>query len=119
MFVPLSQKPGHAQVDFGEADAIIAGKRVRFHDLCMDLPKLDACFATAYPAEVTEAFCDGHVAAFDFFGGVPLSILYDNMKLAVARMLGDGRRTGSNMLASVKLLIIDGKADKKSHAIYR
>jgi transposase len=38
-----------------------------------------------YPAETTEAFCDGHVRAFAFFGGVPKSILYDNTKIAVAR----------------------------------
>lgn len=46
----------------------------------------------AYPAETTEAFCDGHVKAFEFFGGIPLSILYDNTRIAVARILGDGTR---------------------------
>jgi transposase len=92
VFVPLSHKAGHAQVDFGEADAIIAGKRVRVHFFCMDLPHSFACFIKAYPAEVAEAFCDGPVAAFDFFGGVPLSILYDNTKLAVAQIRGDGQR---------------------------
>ena len=46
----------------------------------------------AYPAETTEAFLDGHVSAFASLGGVPQSILYDNTKLAVARILGDGRR---------------------------
>ena len=45
-----------------------------------------------YPAETTEAFCDGHNAAFVFFDGVPISILYDNTKLAVARILSDGKR---------------------------
>ena len=44
------------------------------------------------PRETTEAFLDGHVSAFAFLGGVPQSILYDNTKLAVARILGDGRR---------------------------
>ena len=38
------------------------------------------------------AFLDGHVSAFAFFGGVPQSILYDNTKLAVARICGDGKR---------------------------
>ena len=42
----------------------------------------------AYPAETTESFCDGHVSAFAFLGGVPQSILYDNTTLAVARILG-------------------------------
>ena len=40
----------------------------------------------------TEAFLDGHVCAFAFFGGVPLSILYDNTTLAVAKICGDGTR---------------------------
>jgi transposase len=79
MFIPLSHRPGHAQADFGEADGYICGKKVRFHYFCMDLPHSDGCFVKAYPAETAEAFCDGHVAAFDFFGGVPQSILYDNL----------------------------------------
>ena len=40
----------------------------------------------------TEAFLDGHVSAFAFLGGVPRSILYDNTRLAVVKILGDGRR---------------------------
>ena len=38
-------------------------------------------------AETTEAFLDGHVSAFAFLGGVPQSILYDNTRLAVAKIL--------------------------------
>jgi transposase len=92
MFVPLLHPPGHAQVDFGEALAIIGGTKRKIHFFCFDLPQSDACFVKAYPAETTEAFLDGHVSAFGFFGGVPQSILYDNSKLAVARILGDGKR---------------------------
>jgi len=91
-FVPLSHPPGHAQVDFGEAVGVIGGVRCKIHFFCMDLPQSDACFVKAYPAETTEAFLDGHVAAFEFFGGVPLSILYDNLRIAVAKICGDGRR---------------------------
>ncbi len=58
----------------------------------MDLPHSDGCLVQAYPAETSEAFCEGHNVSFEFFGGVPRSILYDNTKLAVARILGDGRR---------------------------
>jgi transposase len=90
--VPLRHDPGHAQADFGEALAVIGGVERRIHFFAMDLPHSDAGFVQAYPAETTEAFCAGHVAAFAFFGGVPLSILYDNTKLAVARILGDGMR---------------------------
>ena len=92
MFVPLSHAPGHAQCDFGEAVAIIAGVERKVHYFVLDLPHSDGCFVKAYPAETTEAFLDGHVSAFAFLGGVPQSIMYDNTKLAVARILGDGRR---------------------------
>ena len=102
VFIPLSHRPGHAQVDFGEADGIIGGKLMRFHYFCMDLPHSDAPFFKAYPAEVAEAFCEGHVAAFAFFGGVPQSILYDNTKLAVAQILGDGKRLRSQMFSTLQ-----------------
>jgi transposase len=92
VFVPLAHPPGHAQADFGEAIAIIGGNERKIHFFAFDLPHSDACFVMAYPAETTEAFCDGHVKAFEFFGGIPLSILYDNTKIAVARILGDGTR---------------------------
>ena len=79
MFVPLRHDPGHAQADFGEALAVIGGVERKVHFVAMDLPHSDAAgFVQAYPAETTEAFCAGHVAAFAFFGGVPASILYDN-----------------------------------------
>ena len=92
MFVPLSHSPGHAQCDFGEAVAVIAGVERKVHYFALDLPHSDGCLVKAYPAETTEAFLDGHVSAFAFLGGVAQSILYDNTKLAVARILGDGRR---------------------------
>ena len=92
VFVPLSQPPGHAQADFGEAVALIGGAAVKVHLFVMDLPQSDAGFVKAYPAETTEAFLDGHVSAFAFFGGVPQSILDDNTRLAVVRILGDGKR---------------------------
>ena len=101
MFVPLTHPPGHAQADFGEALAVIGGVEQKIHFLVMDLPHSDACFLKAYPAETTEAFCDAHVAAFAFFGGVPASILYDNTRIAVARILGDGKRKRTRVFSEI------------------
>src|SRR5258707_15091308 len=67
MFVPLVHPPGHAQADFGEAIGVIGGVERKIHFFAMDLPHSDACFVVGYPAETTEAFCDGHVRAFAFF----------------------------------------------------
>ena len=92
VFVPLAHPPGHAQMDFGEAVGIIAGKRVKVHLFCMHLPHSDAGFVKAYPAETTEALLDGVASGFGFFGGVPQSVLLDNMKLAVVRIRPDGTR---------------------------
>ena len=94
MFVPLSHPPGHAQCDFGEAVAVIAGVERKVHYLVLDLPHSDGCFMKAYPAETTEAFLDGHVSAFAFLGGVPQSILYDNTKLAVPGFWGTAGASG-------------------------
>jgi transposase len=102
MFVPLNHRPGHAQADFGQADGYIGGKKIRFFYLCVDLPHSDGCFVKAYPAETAEAFCDGHVSAFAFFGGVPQSILYDNTRLAVAKIVNGGKRQRSHMFAELQ-----------------
>ena len=71
---------------------VIGGVERQAHCFVLDPPHSDGCFVKAYPAESTEAFLDGHVAAFAYLGGVPQSILYDVTKLAVAKILGDGRR---------------------------
>jgi transposase len=92
MFVPLEHPPGDAQADFGEAMVVMGGIKCKAHYLAMDLPQSDDCFVMAFPAETTEAFLEGHNQAFAYFGGVPRTILYDNTKIAVARILGDGTR---------------------------
>ncbi len=92
VFIPLAHPPGRAQVDFGEADIYLGGVKTRIHYFCLDMPHSDAIFVKAYPAETTEAFLDGHVSAFAWLGGVPQSVLYDNTKIAVAKILGGGQR---------------------------
>jgi transposase len=92
MFIPLTHAPGEAQADFGEALVVVAGVEQKAHYLAMDLPHSDGCFVVAFPAETTEAFLEGHVRAFAYFGAVPTRILYDNTKIAVARILGGEER---------------------------
>jgi transposase len=92
MFVPLAHPAGEAQADFGEALVVIGGVECKAHYLAVDLPHSDDCFVVAFPAETTEAFLEGHVKAFAYFGGVPTRILYDNTKIAVAKILGGTER---------------------------
>lgn len=99
MFVPLAHAPGHAQADFGEAVVIIGGVEQKAHFFAFDLPHSDACYVRAYPAATSEAWVDGHVRAFAFFGQVPVSVLYDNDKCLVARILPDGSRTRAKLFS--------------------
>src|SRR3974390_2963756 len=92
MFVPLGHPAGEAQADFGEAMVVIAGVEQKAHYLAMALPHSGDCFVAAFRAETTEAFLEGHVRAFAYFGGVPTRILYDNTRIAVAKILGGEER---------------------------
>ena len=92
VFVPLSHAPGHGQSDFGEAQVIIGGVQQKAYFFVLDLPHSDACYVRAYPRAVTEAWLDGHNHAFAFFGAVPQSIVYDNDRCLVARIMPDGAR---------------------------
>lgn len=99
MFVPLSHPPGHAQADFGEAMVVIGGVEQKAYFFALDLPHSDACYVRAYQAATSEAWVDGHVHAFAFFGGVPTSILYDNDKCLVARIQPDGTRIRAKLFS--------------------
>lgn len=99
MFVPLAHAPGHAQADFGEALVVIGGVEQKAHFFALDLPYSDACFVRAYPAAVSEAWVDGHVHAFAFFGRVPQSVLYDNDRCLVAKILPDGSRKRTKLFS--------------------
>jgi transposase len=56
VFVPLSQPPGEAQFDFGEALVVVAGVRMKAALAVMSLPYSDAFHVTAFPRECTETF---------------------------------------------------------------
>ncbi len=101
MFVPLHHAPGHAQADFGESLVVIGGVEQKAHCFVLDLPHSDACYVRAYPAATAEAWADGHVHAFAFFGRVPLSVLYDNDRCLVARILPDGTRKRATLFSGL------------------
>ena len=92
VFVPLAQPPGEAQVDFGQAEVVVAGEQVTAAFFVMTLPYSDAFFCGVFPKECTETFQEGHCRAFAYFGGVPTRISYDNSKIAVVKLIGPHER---------------------------
>jgi len=93
-FLPLEFDPGQdAQADWGEAEVEMAGERIMVQFFAMRLNHSRARFVIAFPFQKQEAFFEGHIQAFRFFGGVPHRITYDNLKTAVFQMLkGHNRR---------------------------
>lgn len=88
VFIPLVYQPGQdAQVDWGEAVVVMGGERQTVQLFVMRLCYSRRLFAMAFPTQRQEAFFTAHTAAFDFFGGVPHRLTYDNLKTAVAKVL--------------------------------
>jgi transposase len=94
VFLPLEFDPGQdAQMDWGEAIVVIAGVTVTVQLFFMRLCYSRRLFVMAFPGQKQEAFFEGHVQAFNFFGGVPHRISYDNLATAVQMVLrGRNRR---------------------------
>jgi len=92
VFMPLSQRPGEAQVDFGYALANFGGILKKISFFVMSMVHSDAMFVMAFPRECTEAFMEAHVRAFNFFGCVPNRISYDNTRIAITKILTHHKR---------------------------
>jgi transposase len=88
VFIPLEFDPGtDGQVDWGEAVVEMGGERITVELFVMRLCYSRRLFTMAFPAQKQEAFFEGHVRAFHFFGGVPRRLSYDNLKTAVHQVL--------------------------------
>lgn len=88
VFLPLEFDPGRdAQADWFGVEVVVAGQRVTAQVFNLRLNHSRRRFLRAYPAQKQECFFDGHVEAFAFLGGVPETITYDNLTLAVRKVL--------------------------------
>jgi hypothetical protein len=84
VYIPLAFSPGEAtQVDWGTGIVYLGGKRKTAYLFCARLCNSCAPFVLAFPVERQETFLEAHKCAFEFFGGVSKTIVYDNLKTAV------------------------------------
>lgn len=102
VFLPLSHPPGEAQVDFGFAKVIVAGVETDVALFVMTLPYSGAVYCQVFPRECIETFQEGHVRAFQFFGGVPRRITYDNAKTTVSKIVNSRDRTLTDAFLKLK-----------------
>ena len=88
-FIPLSFEPAEMmQVDWCEVKVGIRGSIWKVPLFCAVLPYSFAIFAMVMPNMKTPCFIEAHIEAFQFLGGVPELVLYDNLKTAVLSGFG-------------------------------
>ena len=80
--------PGTAQVDFGEADFHWSEKKVRRKYLAVSFPYSNQGFIQVFGGETAECVCQGLKDIFDYIGGVPRLLIFDNAT-------GVGHRVGN------------------------
>ena len=97
-YLPLEHPPGEGQCDFGEFmyhDA--PGNEKTGYALHISFPYSNKGFMQVFPAQNQECLLEGMKRIFEYIGGVPTRIRFDNMTTAVAhvkkgaeRVLTDG-----------------------------
>lgn len=101
--IPQTHVAGdEAEVDFGEFYAWVAGVWVRLWMFCMRLSCSGRGFHVVFAHQAQEAFLEGHVQAFEHFGGVPGRVRYDNLKPAVAKVLTGRDRTETERFVALR-----------------
>jgi transposase len=90
-YLRLDTLPGEqAQVDWGNFGPIRVGSTTRLLScFVLVLSWSRACYARFALDQTLESFLRGHVEAFAALGGVPRTILYDNLKSVVLERVGD------------------------------
>jgi len=90
-FTELVWPAGTAQVDFGQAEAIIGGIRQVLHIFVVTFPFSNMRFVQAYRGETAECVCHGLRTVFDHIGAAPRHLVFDNAT-------GIGRRVGTRVV---------------------
>ena len=101
--IPQTHLPGaEAEVDCGEFWATVTGVETKLWMFVMRLSHSGRAFHVAFGTQAQEAFFEGHVLAFEHFGGVPGLVRYDNVKPAVVRVLKGRDRDESERFVSLR-----------------
>lgn len=100
--IPLEFDPGEAmQIDFGEATGYHRGVRVKIQIFCARLCHSAMPFVFTAPKKNMETFLEGLRRAFEFFGGVPQRVIFDNDRVAVKSGFGKNAQSQTYLQAMV------------------
>jgi transposase len=102
VYLPLAFQPGEmAQADWIEdLHVLIAGKPCKVQVLNLVLNYSGSVYCEAFEHARQEAFFQGQRQAFEFWGGIPGTVTYDNLKSAVQKVLeGKNREENERFIA--------------------
>ena len=89
-FMDLVWHPGEAQADFGEVDVIYRGAVQRMRHFVLDFPYSNIGLAQLMPGENAECTCQALLDLFEWLGGMPERIVFDNAAGVGHRSSGGG-----------------------------
>lgn len=103
VMIPQDHPLGYeAEVDFGQIGFYLNSELVEGWMFVMRLSASGKGFHRIYLNQAQEAFIDGHVRGFEWFGGVPVRVRYDNLKPAVIRVLMGRNRTETDRFVALR-----------------
>ena len=91
------------EFDWGEVKLLVNGIETKFRMAVFTMAKSNFRFAYLYNNENTQSFVDAHIRFFEHIGGVPKCMVYDNMKVAVARFVGRTEKEATMALKQLSL----------------
>ena len=100
---PQLHPPGaEAEVDFGQVSVWLDGVLTELSMFVMRLSHLGQAIRVCFPSEGQEAFLEGHMLAFERFGGVPGRVRYENFKAAVVRVPAGRERVENHRFTALR-----------------
>lgn len=84
--------PGeNCEFDWGEVNIFIRKEPIKLYMAAASFCS-NGRWGSLYHHQDTLAFMESHVAAFRYFGGVPGSMVYDNMRVAIRQFTGNEKK---------------------------
>lgn len=91
------------EFDWGEVKLVIDGVDIKYRMAVFTMAKSNFRFAYLYKNENSQSFVDAHIRFFEYIGGVPKCMVYDNMKVAVAKFVGRTEKEATETLKKMSV----------------
>ena len=91
------------EFDWGDVKLTIDGVAMKFRMAVFTMAKSNFRFAYLYNNENSQSFVDAHIRFFEYIGGVPKCMVYDNMKVAVAKFVGKNEKEATIALKQLSV----------------